>query len=62
MNRSGTKKIKYLDENVGAIDMSLTEEEIKQIRDEIEKVEVAGDRYPPAFQGFSFADTPEPKS
>ena len=44
---------------MAAIDVQLSSEEVKQIRDEIEKVEVAGDRYPPAFQAFSFADTPE---
>ncbi|KAF2800221.1 Aldo/keto reductase [Melanomma pulvis-pyrius CBS 109.77] len=54
----GTKKIKYLEENIGAIDVKLTDEELQQIRAEIEKVEVTGDRYPPSFQSFSFGDTP----
>ncbi|KAF2646389.1 Aldo/keto reductase [Massarina eburnea CBS 473.64] len=55
----GTKKIKYLEENVGAIDVKLTPEEVRQIREEIEKVEVIGDRYSSKLQPFSFADTPE---
>ncbi|KAF2827929.1 Aldo/keto reductase [Ophiobolus disseminans] len=55
----GTKKIKYLEENVAAVDVQLTDEESAHIRAEIEKVEVRGDRYPPAFQEFSFGDTPE---
>jgi hypothetical protein len=55
----GTKKIKYLDENIGAINVRLTTDEVQQIRAEIEKVEVVGDRYPASFQSFSFGDTPE---
>ncbi|KAK7178818.1 hypothetical protein DPSP01_014346 [Paraphaeosphaeria sporulosa] len=55
----GTKKIKYLEENIGSIKVQLTAEEVKEIRAEIEKVEVTGDRYPPAFQSYSFGDTPE---
>ncbi|KAF2111439.1 NADP-dependent oxidoreductase domain-containing protein [Lophiotrema nucula] len=54
----GTKKIKYLDENVGAINVRLSTDEIQQIRSEIERVEVVGDRYPPAFAQYSFCDTP----
>ncbi|KAF2650885.1 Aldo/keto reductase [Lophiostoma macrostomum CBS 122681] len=54
----GTKKAKYLEENVGAINVQLSSEEVKQIRAEIEKVEVSGDRYPPSFQEYSFGDTP----
>lgn len=56
---SGTKKSKYLEENIGALAVKLTAEEVEQIRTEIEKVEVAGDRYPPSFQSYSFGDTPE---
>lgn len=56
---SGTKKIKYLEENVGALNVELSKEEVKQIRDEIEAVEVKGERYPPFFAAYSFADTPE---
>ncbi|KAH6673036.1 NADP-dependent oxidoreductase domain-containing protein [Halenospora varia] len=55
----GTKKIKYLEENVGALNVELSKEEVKQIRDEIEAVEVKGERYPPFFAAYSFADTPE---
>ncbi|ORY15283.1 NADP-dependent oxidoreductase domain-containing protein [Clohesyomyces aquaticus] len=54
----GTKKVKYLEENVSSIDVRLTAEEVQQIRAEIEKVEVTGDRYPPFFAPYSFGDTP----
>jgi len=55
----GTKKIKYLDENVGAINIELTHEEERKIRAAIEEVEVKGDRYGAVFTSFSLADTPE---
>ncbi|KAF2008022.1 Aldo/keto reductase [Amniculicola lignicola CBS 123094] len=54
----GTKKIKYLDENVKAVEVKLSQDELQEIRREIEKVEVVGDRYPPSFEAASFADTP----
>jgi hypothetical protein len=37
----------------------LNEREVKEIRAEIEKVEVTGERYPPFFAAYSYADTPE---
>ncbi|KAL8773818.1 MAG: hypothetical protein Q9194_004205 [Teloschistes cf. exilis] len=45
----GTKKIKYLEENLGALDVKLSNAEIKEIREAIEKVEVHGERYPPGL-------------
>ncbi|KAL9585417.1 MAG: hypothetical protein Q9203_004254 [Teloschistes exilis] len=54
----GTKKIKYLEENLGALDVKLSNAEIKEIREAIEKVEVHGERYPPGFGDSLFADTP----
>jgi aryl-alcohol dehydrogenase-like predicted oxidoreductase len=40
MAYAGTKKVKYLEENWGALKVQLTPDEVKQIRDEIEKTEV----------------------
>lgn len=54
----GTKKIKYLDENLGALDVKLTEEEIKDIRKVVENAEVHGDRYGKAMVSTLFGDTP----
>ncbi|MCJ1355624.1 MAG: hypothetical protein MMC33_005616 [Icmadophila ericetorum] len=54
----GTKKIKYLEENFGALKVKLTEEEIKDIRTAVENAEVHGSRYPAAMMGLCFADTP----
>lgn len=54
----GTKRLKYLEENVLSTKVSLTLQEIDLLRKEIEKVEVFGDRFAPNFQSYIFADTP----
>ena len=54
----GTKKIKYLEENMGALDVKLTKEENEKIRKAIESAEVHGGRYPEAMMGLLYADTP----
>lgn len=54
----GTKKIKYVEENLGALKVKLTEAEEKEIRKLVDNAEVHGDRYPEAMQGHLFADTP----
>jgi aryl-alcohol dehydrogenase-like predicted oxidoreductase len=54
----GTKKIKYLEENMGALDVKLTHEENLEIRDAISQAEVQGTRYPDAAKKTLFADTP----
>jgi aryl-alcohol dehydrogenase-like predicted oxidoreductase len=41
----GTKKIKYLEENIAANDVELTEAELKEIREAIASCQVFGDRY-----------------
>lgn len=57
----GTKKIKYLEENMGALDVKLTKEENEHIRKAIEGAEVHGGRYPEAMASTLFADTPAMK-
>lgn len=59
IGRSGTKKTKYLKENVGAAELDLSDAEVQDIRKEIEKTEIIGERYPPWFESYNFADTPE---
>ena len=54
----GTKKIKYLEENLGALDVKLTSDENTEIRKAIEAAEVHGSRYPEAMMGILFGDTP----
>jgi aryl-alcohol dehydrogenase-like predicted oxidoreductase len=54
----GTKKIKYLEENLGALNVKLTDSEEKEIRALMDKAEVHGERYPEAFMASVLADTP----
>ena len=54
----GTKKMKYLKENMGALDVKLTAQEEKDIRQAVEGAEVHGARYPDGMQKFLCADTP----
>jgi aryl-alcohol dehydrogenase-like predicted oxidoreductase len=54
----GTKKVKYLEDNMGALNVKLTPEEVKEVRDLVEAAEVHGERYPSAAMGSLFADTP----
>ena len=55
-----TKKIKYLEENMGALDVKLSTEEIKAIREAVESAgETSGQRYPENMLRLNFMDTPE---
>jgi aryl-alcohol dehydrogenase-like predicted oxidoreductase len=56
----GTKRVKYLEENAAAVDVELSDEEVLQLRKEIEKVGGSkGERYPPAMMSKCFGDSPE---
>lgn len=57
----GTKKIKYLEENLAALDVELTSFEDAEIRKAVESAEVHGMRYPEHLMGTLFADSPELK-
>lgn len=54
----GTKRIKYLEENMGALNVELTPEEDKQIRRAIERAEVYGTRVAETLMGALVMDTP----
>lgn len=54
----GTKKVKYLDENLASLEITLTEEEDREIRKAVEAAETKGDRYPANMMKMNFADTP----
>jgi len=58
----GTKKIKYLEENLGAFDVKLSSREEKEIRKLVEAAEVHGTRYPEHALASLFADTPPLKA
>ncbi len=57
----GTKKIKYLEENMAALNVKVTASENAEIRKAVEGAEVQGQRYPEQMMGRCFADTPELK-
>ncbi|KAI1816676.1 aldo-keto reductase [Poronia punctata] len=56
----GTKRLKYLEENMKAVDFSLTKEEEARIRKTIDSVGGSkGERYAPAMSSVLFGDSPE---
>jgi aryl-alcohol dehydrogenase-like predicted oxidoreductase len=55
----GTKKLKYLEENWGALDVHLTDEDEAEIRQFVETAEIAGHYMPPQFENYTFRDTKE---
>lgn len=57
----GTKKIKYLEENIGALGVNLTSSEKTEIRKAVGNAEVHGQRYPEHMMGSLFTNTPELK-
>ncbi len=42
----GSRKLSRLDENIGAAEIHLTEEDLQEIEDALQKFEIQGDRYP----------------
>ncbi|KAK0447374.1 NADP-dependent oxidoreductase domain-containing protein [Desarmillaria tabescens] len=54
----GTKKIKYLKENLGAGSLKLTPEEIAEIRQIAEAAEIPGERYGPGFLEMTYVESP----
>ncbi|KAF8632483.1 hypothetical protein AX15_001852 [Amanita polypyramis BW_CC] len=55
----GTKKIKYLKENIASAQIKLTTEEVIEVRESAIKADAAnGSRYPPGMQEALFCDTP----
>ncbi|KAH8898431.1 Aldo/keto reductase-like protein [Thozetella sp. PMI_491] len=54
----GTRNTKYLEENVAAVRVELTEEDLKDLRAAIESTQIAGRRIPENFLP-EFNDTPE---
>jgi aryl-alcohol dehydrogenase-like predicted oxidoreductase len=53
----GTKRTRYFDENMAALNLELSDEENKEIRTAVEKADVYGGRYPPGGSRILFADT-----
>ena len=55
----GTKKLEYLEENWGALDVQLTDEDDAEIRHFMEVAEVAGHYMPSKYEHYVFRDTEE---
>ena len=55
----GTKKMKYLEENWGSLDIHLTDEEEAEIRKFVNASEISGGPLPPAFADHYYRDTVE---
>ena len=55
----GTKRVELVEENMGALGISLSRKEEREMRGLIERVGVVGERYPEALRSVLFADTPE---
>ncbi|KAI0059690.1 Aldo/keto reductase, partial [Artomyces pyxidatus] len=57
----GTRSLKYLEENLGALNVQLTPEDVQQVRSIAEEADNFEEgRYPPGFQELLFAETPLP--
>jgi aryl-alcohol dehydrogenase-like predicted oxidoreductase len=49
----GTKRVRYLEENMGALRVSLTESDRKNIAERFEQIQVVGERYAPDLMALS---------
>ena len=58
----GTTKVKNLEENVGAVKVKLSKDEVQEIRSACEKANVAGERYPEGFSASVFGDSAPKKA
>lgn len=55
----GTKKIKYLEENWGAVGVRLENGEKEEIDEAVKRADVRGGRYPEELSSRLFGETPE---
>jgi len=53
----GTKRMKYMEENWAALEISLSAEESTEIRSFLERAEVGGPALPPQFASYNYTDT-----
>lgn len=54
----GTKKVGYLEENLRALEVRLSEAEVEEVRRAVEGAEVHGARYPEGMAALLFRDSP----
>lgn len=53
----GTTKVQNLDENAGSLKVQISDAEDKQIREAINKADIAGTRYPEGFMTYCYVTT-----
>lgn len=46
----GTKKVERIEENLGALKVTFTDKELKDIKEKLDNITILGDRYPAAHQ------------
>jgi aryl-alcohol dehydrogenase-like predicted oxidoreductase len=54
----GTQRVERLEENVGALNVKLSKEELQQLRKVVDAAEVTGNRYADFLMPSTYADTP----
>jgi hypothetical protein len=62
INSNRTKKVKYLEDNLGALNVRLSPEENAEIRRAVDAAEVHGERYEARMTSSLLADTPPLKT
>lgn len=55
----GTRRIGNLEENLAALEVRLSDETVREVRDIVERAVVVGERYPTTNMKSMFIDTPE---
>lgn len=48
----GTKRVRYLEENMGALQVTLTQSDLRNIADRLAEIDVVGERYTPAMMAL----------
>lgn len=48
----GTKRVRYLEENMGAVEVKLTDSDLKNIAGRLAEIDVVGERYAPAMMAL----------
>jgi aryl-alcohol dehydrogenase-like predicted oxidoreductase len=55
----GTTKVHRLEENIGAVDVALSADDLRKINVAASDIEVEGERYAPAAMAMAGRDAPE---
>lgn len=55
----GTKRIKYLEDNIGSLQVKMNKADEQEVRRFVEGADVAGSYMPPAFADYIYRDTKE---